>query len=142
CLLQALKKRGCKRLILQFGNGTFVPETGINSGIQIESYRFKDSLAKDMAKADVVISHAGAGSCLEALEAKKKLLVVVNDSLMHNHQVELAEKLHQEGYLHFTTCGELPMVLETVDFLNIKSYPKSESSVFAKYIDRVMGFDE
>jgi UDP-N-acetylglucosamine transferase subunit ALG13 len=46
-----------------------------------------------MRGADLVISHAGAGSVLEALHAHKSLLVVVNDSLMDNHQTELAHKM-------------------------------------------------
>lgn len=40
-----------------------------------------------------MISHAGAGTCIEVLQAEKTLAVIVNDSLMDNHQVELAEKL-------------------------------------------------
>ena len=46
-----------------------------------------------MSLADVIISHAGAGSVMEALRLKKKLIVVVNDLLMDNHQVELATAL-------------------------------------------------
>lgn len=46
----------------------------------------------------------GAGSVLDALGAGKPLLVVVNDQLMSNHQVELAQRLYQDGYLHYCTC--------------------------------------
>lgn len=51
-----------------------------------------------MSTAALVLSHAGAGTCLEALEAGKPLLVVVNDFLADNHQLELASKFNQEGY--------------------------------------------
>ncbi len=41
----------------------------------------------------------GAGTCLEALRASKKLIAVINDSLMDNHQQELFDKLKGEGYI-------------------------------------------
>ena len=67
------------------------------------SYDFKPNLAADLASSDIVISHAGAvqgsavvvqqlwvlltgaGSVLEALVAKKRLLVVVNRYAKHQY---------------------------------------------------------
>ena len=51
--------------------------------------------------ADLIISHAGAGSCLEALENRRRLLVVINESLMDNHQIELACALKECNYLEY-----------------------------------------
>eukprot|EP01135_Chromosphaera_perkinsii_P001808 Nk52_evm77s210 gene=Nk52_evmTU77s210 len=82
--------------------------------INVELYRFKPSLHEDMFSSSLVISHAGAGSCLEVLEIGSQggasrdpesskgqgtdLLVVVNDKLMDNHQLELAYHLSEEKY--------------------------------------------
>jgi beta-1,4-N-acetylglucosaminyltransferase len=39
----------------------------------------------------MVVSHAGAGSVMEALRLRKPLLVVTNDALMDAHQSELGK---------------------------------------------------
>lgn len=41
----------------------------VQTGVSCQSYRFKPTLQQDMARADLVISHAGAGSIMEALGA-------------------------------------------------------------------------
>ena len=46
---------------------------------------------------------AGAGSIMEALDAGKHVIVVINDSLMDNHQTELAEQLAKDRHLVHTT---------------------------------------
>jgi beta-1,4-N-acetylglucosaminyltransferase len=46
---------------------------------------------------------AGSGTLLEALGARKKVIVVVNESLMDNHQVELARQLGDMGCLVYST---------------------------------------
>ena len=55
--------------------------------VQIVILKFIDSIFQDMESADLVISHAGAGTCLEVLRLGKPLVVIVNRSLLGNHQV-------------------------------------------------------
>ena len=59
----------------------------------------KPTLIPYYKEASLIISHAGAGTILEVLKMKKKLICVVNESLMHNHQVEIAEKLAEMNKL-------------------------------------------
>ncbi|KAK7922448.1 hypothetical protein WMY93_009350 [Mugilogobius chulae] len=87
--VEILKARGYERLVLQVGRGTVFPSPESCAQINLETFRYKDSIAEDIRNAHLIISHAGAGSCLEALGAGKPLLVVVNDKLMNNHQLEL-----------------------------------------------------
>ncbi|KAF6089948.1 ALG13 UDP-N-acetylglucosaminyltransferase subunit [Phyllostomus discolor] len=102
--LQILRSLGYNRLVLQIGRGTVVPEPCSTESFILDVYRYKDSLKEDLEKADLIISHAGAGSCLETLEKRKPLIVVVNEKLMNNHQLELAKQLYKDGHLFYCTC--------------------------------------
>lgn len=109
------KSKGYSSILIQKGNGKYEPGTGFE-GIPIEHYSFKPSLHDDMAGAALVVSHAGSGSIMESLELSKPTVVVVNTSLMDNHQLELANKLHQLGKVtisngpenFMTAISELP----------------------------------
>ncbi|XP_054551581.1 putative bifunctional UDP-N-acetylglucosamine transferase and deubiquitinase ALG13 isoform X5 [Talpa occidentalis] len=102
--LQIIQSLGYNRLVLQIGRGNVVPESFSTESFTLDVYRYKDSLKEDIQKADLVISHAGAGSCLETLENRKPLVVVINEKLMNNHQLELAKQLHKDGHLFYCTC--------------------------------------
>ncbi|GBP34782.1 Putative bifunctional UDP-N-acetylglucosamine transferase and deubiquitinase ALG13 [Eumeta japonica] len=97
--LNTFSRNGCEELTVQIGNSDIDQATCEKDGVKIEIYRFKDSIQDDINNASLVISHAGAGSVLETLEAKKPLIVVVNEDLMDNHQLELAEQLQVDGHL-------------------------------------------
>lgn len=77
----------------------FTSPTSSSTSLNIASFPFSDSLQDEMAKSDLVISHAGSGSILDALRMTKKLIVVPNEELMDNHQKELARELERQGYL-------------------------------------------
>lgn len=87
------------------------------NGMRCDAYQFKPSLRQDMEDADLILSHAGAGSIMEGMELcaaandkknksstrgnrrQKKLVVVTNAALMHGHQSELADALEARGHL-------------------------------------------
>ncbi|XP_047391559.1 putative bifunctional UDP-N-acetylglucosamine transferase and deubiquitinase ALG13 isoform X2 [Sciurus carolinensis] len=122
--LQIIKSLGYNRLILQIGRGTVVPEPFSTESFTLDVYRYKESLKEDLQKADLVISHAGAGSCLETLEKGKPLVVVINEKLMNNHQLELARQLHKEGHLFYCTC-RVPTYPEEAQHLTSKKFQDS-----------------
>jgi beta-1,4-N-acetylglucosaminyltransferase len=67
--------------------------------------------------ADLVIGHAGAGTIMEVLRIGKPLLVVVNDSLMENHQTELARALGSRNLLRMATISTFLQVFGEGNFL-------------------------
>lgn len=109
--LTILKSHGFKKIKFQIGRGNFIPVE--SSILEVEWFRFKDSLENDLKNASLVIGHAGAGTILESLFRNKPLIVVLNERLMNNHQEELAEKLASEGYLKYTSCSRLLDNLES-----------------------------
>ncbi|NXX13511.1 ALG13 transferase, partial [Podargus strigoides] len=103
-------------------------------------FRFKDSLAQDLRGADLVISHAGAGSCLETLEQGKPLIVVINDKLMNNHQLELAKQLQSDGHVLCCSCSTLVETLQSMDLSTLKPFPPGQPEKFASFLDKVVEF--
>lgn len=101
-------------LTVQYGRGSVIPFARVNGNdttLSCDAYQFKPSLRQDMEDADLIISHAGAGSIMEGMELctaankscgrlKKKLVVVTNAALMHGHQSELADALEARGHLY------------------------------------------
>ncbi|XP_040600448.1 putative bifunctional UDP-N-acetylglucosamine transferase and deubiquitinase ALG13 isoform X3 [Mesocricetus auratus] len=128
--LRILKSLGYNRLVLQIGRGTVVPESFSSDSFTLDVYRYKDSLKEDLQQADLVISHAGAGSCLESLEKGKPLVVVVNEKLMNNHQFELAKQLHKEGHLFYCTCRVLSVLRQSASCFCFWEVPRSCSPAF------------
>ena len=141
-ILKLFKSFSYDKIILQIGNGKHdndellnFEENQFNSQagpeirrayrekMEIVAYRYKSSIKEDINEADLVISHAGAGSVMETLEANKKLIVVINETLMNNHQLELAEKMFEEGFLLYTTCSRLA---EKIELINDKEFTLSK----------------
>lgn len=132
------EKLGITQLKIQFGRGKLQPVIS-SSTMEIAAYDFKPTLVEDMREADLIISHAGAGSIVESLRLNKPLIVVVNDMLMDNHQIELARALEEAGYL---LCASTPQQLveilsdsATQKLAQLTKYPVANSVAFARLVD-------
>ncbi|PXF41067.1 UDP-N-acetylglucosamine transferase subunit ALG13-like [Gracilariopsis chorda] len=95
--LSALRDLGFAQLTLQHGSHT--PTLPAPSALppRLQPLRYHPDLRALLRQAHVIVSHAGAGTVLEAVEAARPLVVVVNDALLHNHQTELADAMHAAG---------------------------------------------
>lgn len=138
--LQVLADRGCTHLLLQIGHGEYEPraQSAAAPGLQIAHYRHNPQYKQDVARADLVISHAGAGSIMDALSLLKKLVVVVNTALMDNHQTELAEAMAEQRYCVATTCDALVDTLRTMDLSALQAYPDPDEDAFPRLVDHVV----
>ncbi|OMH84829.1 putative bifunctional UDP-N-acetylglucosamine transferase and deubiquitinase ALG13 [Zancudomyces culisetae] len=132
-LLVLFEKLGYTQLIIQHGNSTPVPtprKSGLciqlfDYSNDLSSYYDRADLVIshagkfsgtckavlfliNLAKKGIwskclCINILGAGTILSCLKQKKRLIVVVNDKLMNNHQYELAAELHKQRYLIAST---------------------------------------
>lgn len=94
--LRSLYEIGVMRLTVQYGtHESKVSPDIVSRGNMphVTTYRYTDDLTKEMKSASIIVSHAGAGTILEAIDLGKSLIVVVNTALMDNHQTELARAM-------------------------------------------------
>jgi len=107
-------------------------------GININMFRYKSDLSDDMSNAALIIGHAGAGTCIEALELGKPMIAVINESLMDNHQSDLAEKLAEEGHLICTTPNKLIGALGDKNLFNPVPFLYVFPDLFHSYMRNVV----
>ncbi|XP_017878832.1 UDP-N-acetylglucosamine transferase subunit ALG13 homolog [Ceratina calcarata] len=140
-VLEALSMKGYNELVLQIGKTSLIPDCSPRYGfISIEYFNLSPDIIKYMQSADLIISHAGAGSILDALDNRKNLIVVANENLMDNHQMELGEQLFKERYLYYCTCDTLLRIIENINFSELRTFVDLKSRAIAQYIDEIMGF--
>lgn len=78
-----------------------------NSSMTLLAFAFSPHISSYIAEADIVVSHAGTGSILDALRLHKPLLVVTNQQLMDDHQEEVASQFEKEGYLYKLSINDV-----------------------------------
>ncbi|KAI0451197.1 hypothetical protein F5B21DRAFT_488059 [Xylaria acuta] len=75
----------------------------------------------------VIISHAGSGSIIEALEFDSKLVAVPNPELMDNHQLEIAEEMESQGFLIHGMLGSVAEAVKKADTTALRKWPPGPS---------------
>eukprot|EP00127_Corallochytrium_limacisporum_P002521 Clim_evm78s128 gene=Clim_evmTU78s128 len=84
-------------------------------GLEVKVFRYKESIQEELKDASLIITHAGAGSLIECVRLQKNTIAVVNDTLIGNHQTELAEALSEQKICLATTPAELVSTLNSMD---------------------------
>ena len=164
--LDAARRAGYTSLTLQVGRGVRLPTTLLPGGateacldgFTVRYFRFAPDLSAHVRGAALVVrcvrrprrvaslaytlsrSHAGAGSIFEALRAKKTLLVVVNEALMDNHQLELAEALEAGNHLRHCTPQGLVDALANLRPDELAPWVCGNGARHTAAIDELCGF--
>lgn len=93
-IYQTLMSTTCiTHLSIQYGRhkpSTSTSATSSSFDQRVELFDYVPNLKDWMMRASVIVSHAGAGTVLEAIDLGKSLIVVINSKLMDDHQSELA----------------------------------------------------
>lgn len=153
--IEAIVKQGYEKLIVQYGSQSsgaslflnslerlrckiisssatgVLAETSLPAGVRIEGFPFTNDIKEVMSKADLIISHAGTGSILDSLRLQKPLIVVVNSTLMNNHQTEITDELMKNDYLLGcnTKMDELISNLIRADNFNFRKLPPPNGAI-------------
>jgi beta-1,4-N-acetylglucosaminyltransferase len=77
--------------VLQVGPGGLHPEG-------FEVFDYTNRIEEYYKGADVVITHAGAGSIYQILDLRKPMIIVPNMDRLDRHQHDIATFMHTNGY--------------------------------------------
>ncbi|CAL8097321.1 unnamed protein product [Orchesella dallaii] len=135
-VVDQFSKWGVKEVRIQGGKNNIDRDSNewVERDIKYSLYEYKPTIDEDIQWADIIISHAGAGTTLEALDQGKVLLVVPNETLMDNHQLELAKKLEKENYAFMATIDTFCKQMEDIDPSVLKPFPPARPELLANYL--------
>lgn len=135
----ALTQLGFTTMRVQYGRGNehLFRKHQKDTALAVSGFEYTSDLAGEMAKAQLVISHAGTGSVLDALRIGKHPVVVVNSRLMDNHQVEIAEELFRKRHLLVAGDSDPAGFVRALNLhsgYSFESLPEPEGSILRQII--------
>lgn len=132
-----LAELGYTSLRVQVGRGPKPDFQGTIQKLERTWFDVTPDMPGEMRKATLIISHGGAGSVMEALSFRTKPIVVcVNETLMGNHQEELAAELSQRNHIVLATPKTLCDALRRSDSFSLIPYEDFDNfSRFASLLE-------
>ncbi|MEL0641505.1 PssE/Cps14G family polysaccharide biosynthesis glycosyltransferase [Pseudoalteromonas aliena] len=94
-------------------NATFQIADGEYSHAKITTIRFVKNINEYYQTADVIITHAGAGSVYNLLEMGKKIIVVQNTERVDAHQQDLVKFVEEKNY--GLGCYDVSQIAEKIN---------------------------
>lgn len=97
-----------------------------NKSINIIGIPYSTDIDNLLDISSIVIAHAGTGSILDARNHGVPLITVPNEHLADNHQIQIAERLHQSGVL-IAARATSKSISEAI--ISLKSLPTDPSNI-------------
>ncbi|HAW7953835.1 TPA: hypothetical protein JLO29_000106 [Escherichia coli] len=105
--------------IFQIANGQFHPRNGCY-------FRFENDIVHYYEWADVVITHAGAGTIYKLLEQRKKVIIVPNLVRIDKHQCDIAQYMCDHHYsLVLWDLSSLSSIMKDIEKFSPAVYKKT-----------------
>lgn len=133
--IEELKKDGfiTDKVIVQAGSTDFK-----SNEMEIMDYIPMKNFNKYIEEADLIITHGGVGSILDAIKHNKKVIAVPRlakyNEHTNNHQIEIVEKFDELGYI--IDCGNLKRLGNKLIQAE-KFVPKKYESNNKKFIEKL-----
>ena len=109
---------------IQLADGHYTPKNH-------QFFRFSDNVKPYFDDADVVITHAGAGTVFQLLEDKARMVVIPNHDRVDTHQLDLAQYVDQNKFA--SVCYDLTKIKECVMAAVEDNYNEYRNTPFRGY---------
>lgn len=124
-------------VIVQAGNTKYESKV-----LNILNYIPFDEFDNYLKKADVIITHGGVGSILNAVKLKKKVIAVPRlfkyNEHINDHQIQIIRKMSEAGYiLSLEEDESLKDKLEQIKDFKVKDY-ESNTENFITAFDKIL----
>lgn len=115
-----------EKVVAQIGNGKYIPKN-------IEWFRIKPSLEKYYRRADVIISHEGAGTIFELVKMGKKIITLTNPETVDNPDIVI--KMSSKKHLLFCqNVNDLEKYIKSVKTFKPAKYKSPLCTIDKKII--------
>jgi beta-1,4-N-acetylglucosaminyltransferase len=93
-------------VVAQIGNGSYAPKNA-------SWFRFEHGLAWCYKKADLIITHNGAGTIFELLGLGKKAIAIPNPDTIQMENLDIVKKLSSDG--HILLCMDVEELGDAIE---------------------------
>ncbi len=115
---------GKYQVVNQISDGSYIPKNH-------QYVKYSPQVQDEITNADLVITHAGAGSVFYLLEIAKPLLIVPNFDRIDNHQRDIADFVIKNNYA--SVCFDLAQLEKDIQESTCKSFAQYQKKHFCGY---------
>ena len=122
----------------QTGNSDYIPKN-----FKSKKFLSDEEYEKNMKNSEVIITHAGAGTIINALNLKKAVVIMPRlkkvGEHINNHQLELAKKLEQEGLILVVNENNFSEVMQKAEKFRpkIRSEKKKTMKIINNFLSEL-----